>query len=238
MQNGISSGDSPTNLLLSALPKNDRRQLARFLEPMPLKPGQVLLEPGKIEFVYFPTSGVVAKVVQMKNGDRVGTAMIGREGVIPLCHFLRLDDTPFRAVVQNAGEAWRMRVKDFNAAAKPGELLHSNLLRFTAAFAAQVSLAAACGRLHKVQQQYCRWLLMTHNRVGADSFELTQDAIARMLGVRRVSVTAAARQLRKKGLIEYSRGKVRIVDRSGLERMSCECYRRIHATYNTILDCF
>src|SRR5690242_9430427 len=187
VQKRIRTADSSTNLLLSALPKKDRSELSRYLEPASLMPGQVLLEPGKIEFVYFPTSGVVAKVVQMKSGERVGTAMIGREGVIPLCHFLRLDDTPFRAVVQNAGEAWRMRVKDFNAAAKPGELLHSNLLRFTAAFAAQVSLAAACSRLHQVQQQYCRWLLMTHNRVGADTFELTQDAIAGMLGVRRVS---------------------------------------------------
>lgn len=232
------SANLSANWLLAALPEKDRRRLAKHLEVVPLLPGQVLLEPGRIDFVYFPVSGVVAKVVDMADGQQVGTSMIGSEGMIPLCYFLRLDDTPFRAVVQNAGSALRMATDDFNRVAQPGELLHSILLRFTAAFAAQVSLAAACSRLHHVQQQYCRWLLMTHNRVGADDFELTQDMVAGMLGVRRMSVTAAARQLLNKGLISYSRGKVKILDRPGLEQMSCECYRRIHATYRTILSCF
>jgi CRP-like cAMP-binding protein len=238
MPKGVRHVDSLENRLLSALPNTEYRRWRQHLQRVPLSPGQVLLGPGKIQHVYFPISGVAAEVVQLKSGGRIGAAMIGREGIVPLSCYLLLEDAPFRAVVQNAGEAWRMSAKDFRAMSKSGGLLHSNLLRFTAAFATQVSLAAACSRLHHVQQQYCRWLLMTHNRVGADEFALTQDAVAGMLGVRRVSVTAAARQLLKKGLIDYRRGKVRILNRPGLERMGCECYRRTYATYKTVLGGF
>jgi CRP-like cAMP-binding protein len=227
--------ESPANTLLTGLPSTDYRAIAERSERVRLLPGQVLLEPGKIGDVYFPLSGVIAKVVELTSGEQVEAGMIGNEGVIPLCYFLKLDDTPFRAVVQNAGEAFRMTTKDFNPVAKPGSLLHSRLLRFTAAFAAQISLAAACSRLHPVSQQYVRWLLMTHNRIGCDEFELTQDTVAGMLGVRRVSVTAVARQLLKQGLIDYRRGKVKILNRPGLDKMSCECYRRCNATYKAIL---
>ncbi|HUY88130.1 MAG TPA: Crp/Fnr family transcriptional regulator [Pirellulales bacterium] len=228
----------PMNRLLAALPEAEFRRLAKHLELVPLEPGQVLLEPGHFEFVYFPRSGVVAQLVEIAGCQQIGAALIGREGMIPLCLFLNLDDTPFRAVVQNAGEAWRMPAETFRRVARPGQLLHSVLLRFTAAFTAQVSLAAACSRVHQVQQQCSRWLLMTQDRVGADEFLLTQEAVAGMLGVRRMSVTAAARQLRKKGLIEYRRGKVRVLDRAGLEQASCECFRRINAVYKSILKSF
>ena len=238
LRKSVGKVERPENSLLAALPKKDYRRLAEHLELAPLTPGQVLLGTGRMEFVYFPVSGVVAKVVEVEDGQQVGAGLIGREGMIPLCCFLKLETTPFRAVVQNAGQAWRMRVKDFHAMVQPGELLHSNLLRFSAVFAAQVSFATACSRLHQVPQQYCRWLLMTHNRVGADEFELRQDTVAGMLGVRRMSVTAAARQLLDKGLIEYSRGKVRILNRRGLEQMSCECYRRTYAAYQTVMGCF
>lgn len=228
----------PANRLLAALPDAEFRRLAKHLEIVPLEPGQVLLEPGNIEFVYFPRSGVVAKLVEMAGCQQVGAGLIGREGMIPLCLFLNLDDTPFRAEVQNAGEAWRMPAETFRKVARRGQCLHSVLLRFTAAFAAQVSLAAACSRVHQVQQQYSRWLLMTQSRVGADEFLLTQETIAGMLGVRRMSVTAAARQLRKKGLIDYRRGKVRILDRGRLQKASCDCFRRINAVYKSILTSF
>ena len=238
MRKSVGKVEQPKNSLLATVSEKDYHRLAERLELAPLTPGQVLLGPGRMEFVYFPISGVVAKVVEVEDGQQIGAGLIGREGMIPICCFLKLEATPFRAVVQNAGQAWRMQVKDFNSLVQPGELLHSNLLRFSAVFAAQVSFAAACSRLHQVSQQYCRWLLMTHNRIRDDEFELRQDTVAGMLGVRRMSVTAAARQLLDKGLIEYSRGKVRILNRRGLEQMSCECYRRTYAAYQTVLGCF
>lgn len=229
------SVDPLANRLLAALPEAELRRVAKHLESVPLEPGQVLLAAGKMDFVYFPRSGVVAKLVEIANCQQVGAGLIGREGMIPLCLFLHLDNTPFRAEVQNAGEAWRMPAEAFKKVARPGQLLHSVLLRFTAAFAAQISLAGACSRVHQVPQQFSRWLLMTQNRVGVDEFLLTQETIAGMLGVRRMSITAAARELRKKGLIEYRRGNVRILDRAKLEQASCECYRRINAVYKSIL---
>jgi hypothetical protein len=236
MRVGLSDADSRTNRLLAALPEKDRRTIAKHLEAVALAPGQNLLDSGQGEFVYFPLSGAAAKFVEMANGHAIGAGIVGNEGVVPLWRFFsRSDETPFRVEMQNSGEALRMTCADFYALAKPGRPLHDLLLRFAAAFAGQVALGAACNRLHQVQEQYCRWLLMTRDRIGADEFELTQDAAARILGVRRMSVTAAARQLRKKGVVDYCRGRLVILDRPALERASCECYRRMTDIYQAIL---
>lgn len=201
-----------------------------------MAPGEILTAPGKFEFVYFPLSGSVAKLVEMASGFKTGAALIGREGVIPLwCFFSQLRETPYRVEVQNEGQALRMTADDFRTLTRQGEILHEATLSYQAAFTAQVLQATACNRIHNTLQQYCKWLLMTHDRVGADRFELRQDVVGRMLSVRRMSVSLAAGQLRKQGIIDYRRGNVRILDRMGLEQASCECYRRTRDTYEAIL---
>jgi CRP-like cAMP-binding protein len=206
------------------------------MELVALEPGQILLDRGKIDYVYFPISGVVTKVVRMAGGEQIEAGMIGNEGMVPLCLFLGLYSTPFQATVQNSGQALRLTAKAFNAHVQPGQLLHSVLLRFTAVFMAQLSLSAACKRLHPLRPQYCRLLLMTYDRVGASDFTLTQAAAAEMLGVRRMSITAAARQLHDEGVINYRRGKIEIVDMAGLKKAACECYGRIHEIGKTLLS--
>lgn len=224
------------NALLRALSDSDRRNIATKLEYVTLESGQVLFEPGRADFAYFLTSGAAAKLVEMANGLKAGAALIGNEGVVPLCCFFStLEATPYRVETQNAGEGFRMTAEDFAAESLPGRPLHAVMVRYQAVFAAQVLLATACNRLHQIQEQYSRWVLMTHDRMGSDEFTLTQDAIARILGVRRVSITAAARQLRKQGLIDYRRGTLKILDRAGLEKASCECYARANAVYQAIL---
>lgn len=223
------------NKLLRFLPAKEYDRLQPYLEEVPLKAGQILLDLGKVDYVYFPTGGVISKVVRMNNGDIAEAGMIGKEGMIPLCLFLGLDSTPFQATVQNSGQALRMTAKAFGDHVHAGHLLHSVLLRFAAAFMAQVSLSAACKSLHPLRSQYCRFLLMIHDRLGTDEFTLMQAAAAEMLGVRRMSITEVAGQLHKDGLINYSRGKIRIVDLVGLRKSCCECYGRIHEIYKALL---
>jgi CRP-like cAMP-binding protein len=228
--------DVPTaNKLLGLLPANEYDRLRTCIEPVVLEAGQVLLDRGKIDHVYFPISGVVTMFIRMADGDQIEAGMIGNEGMVPLCLFLGLNSTPFRAVVQNSGQALRIPAKTFDARVQAGYLFHSILLRFTATFMAQVSLSAACKRLHSLRAQYCRLLLMTHDRVRTSPFLLTQQAIAEMLGVRRMSVTAVANGLHDEGLIDYRRGRIRITDRVGLKKAACECYGRIRDVYKTLL---
>ncbi len=224
------------NKLIGILPASEVRWLVPLLEPVSLEVGQVLLDRGKIAWVFFPSSGVVTKIVQMENGAQMEAGMIGNEGMVPLCLFLKLDTTPFHAVVQNPGQALRMSAEKFKAHVQPGQMFHSILLRFAAAFMAQVSLSAACNRLHHLSKRYCRWLLMTHDRIGVDQFTLTQESMAGMLGVRRMSITPIARRFQRDGLIRYSRGKMAILDRKGLERAACECYGRMKSIYDTLLQ--
>lgn len=224
------------NKLLALLPVTELRRLAPHLELVTLDTGQLLLDLGMISHVYFPVSGVIAKVVRMDDGDGIEAGMIGKEGMVPLCLFLNLDSTPFRAVVQNPGAAWRIPADVFKTCVKPGQLLHLVLLRFTAAFMAQVSQSAGCNRLHPLSKRYCRWLLMTHDRLEADQFALKQEFAARQLGVRRMTITPVASKLQQAGLLRYSRGRITIVDRPGLESASCECYRRVQTVYDQLLE--
>lgn len=223
------------NQLLGVLPTREVRRLQPYLELIAVDPGQVLLGQGEISHVYFPTSAVIAKFVRMEDGDSIEAGIVGKEGMVPLCLFLELDSTPFDALVQNGGETLRMRAKAFHSLVRPGQLVHSVLLRFAAAFMAQVSQAAGCHRLHLLHKRYCRWLLMTHDRTGTDQFMLKQESAAAMLGVRRMSITPVAQKLEKAGLIHYSRGRVTILNRPGLEAASCECYSRITSYYDNLL---
>jgi CRP-like cAMP-binding protein len=222
------------NKLLALLPATEQRRLLPHVERVPLQAGEVLFEVGKIQHVYFPISGVTSKVVVMDDGDIMEAGMVGREGMVPLCLLLDLDSTPFRAVVQNAGEAWRMKASAFKELMAPGQLVHSSLLRFAAAFMAQVSQSAACNRLHPLEKRYCRWLLMTHDRLEGNRFILKQEFAAGMLGVRRMTITPVARKLQQAGLIRYSRARITILDRRGLEAVCCECYRRVQAVYEQL----
>ena len=226
------------NRLLAALLAKDQRRFEPYLEQIPLETGQVLFERGNISHVFFPISGVISKIVQMDDSNGIQAGMIGNEGMLPLCLFMELDNTPFRAVVQNPGQAWRMEAGAFKALVKPGSHFHSVLLRFAAAFVAQVSQSAGCNRLHPLEKRYVRWLLMTQDRLGSNELFLKQEFAAAMLGVRRMSITPVAKKLQQAGLIRYGRGRITILDRPGLEAASCECYRRVQSAYDSLLECF
>lgn len=228
------SGSAIANKLLALLPPSQLAELSRRLELVPLVPGAVLSQRGRIGHVYFPLSGLVTKVVTMADGKQIEAGMVGNEGMIPLCLFMGLDASPFEAEVQNAGEALQMTARAFQAAIRPGDLFHGILLKFAAAFLSQVSLSAACKHLHPLRMQFCRYLLMTHDRLENREFTLTQAAIAHMLGVRRMSVVGVARQLQEEGVIEYRRARIQILDLAGLKRLSCECYSREREVYRNL----
>lgn len=221
----------PENDLLRALPTRDARSLASRLERTPLTAGEILFDAGKIDAVFFPISGVISKIVRMDDGSRAEAGIVGREGMVPLCLFMHLNSSPFRGVVQNPGDALRMSAAAFNEFVLPGTALHGVVLRFAASFMAQLSQSAGCARLHSLEKRYCRWLLMTLDRVGASEFELKQDVAAAALGVRRMTITPVARKLQAAGLIRYRRGRIKILDRAGLEAVCCECYNRVRAIY-------
>lgn len=226
------------NRLLAALPAKEIRRLAPHLERVSLEAGEILFDQGRITHVFFPTSGVISKLVPMDNGDGTEAGMIGKEGMAPLCLFINLDPTPFRAVVQNSVEAWKIDAGAFKALVRPGHFIHSVLLRFTGAFLAQVSQSVACNRLHSLEKRYCRWLLMTQDRLESDDFFLKQEFAAEMLGVRRMSITPVAKRLQDAKLLRYRRGRITITDRQGLEGRSCQCYRRVKEVYDHLFNNF
>ena len=219
-------GRTPANRLLAALSPRVFDRLRPDFEPVPLRFRDVLQEPnGSIPYVYFPSSGVVSVVVAPDGrGGGVEVGLVGREGVIGLPVFLGADSTPARWVVQVPGEALRMAAEDFrvHVARRP---LHDLLLLYTNAFLVQVSQSVACNALHPVEERLCRWLLTVHTRVGSDQFPLTHHFLGSMLGVRRASVTEAARGLQEEGLIRYGRGRLEVLDRPGLESAACGCHR-------------
>ena len=226
------------NKLLAAIPAKDHRRFEPHLECVPLETGQILFERGEVPHVFFPISGVISKIVLMDDSDSNGiqAGMTGNEGMVPLCLFMELDKTPFRAAVQNPGQAWRMEAGAFKTLLKPGSHFHSVLLRFAAAFMAQVSQSAGCNLLHPLEKRYVRWLLMTQDRLGSNELVLKQEFAAAMLGVRRMSITPVAKKLQQAGLIRYSRGRITILDRPGLEAACCDCYRRVQSVYDSLRE--
>jgi CRP-like cAMP-binding protein len=201
---------------------------------MPL--GQVLYESGKTEhYVYFPTSAIVSLLYVMKNGDSAEIAVVGHEGIVGISLFMGGNSTPSRAVVQSAGKGFRLTApvmkKEFD---QSGPVMHL-LLRYTQALITQMAQTAVCNRHHSLDQQLCRWLLLSLDRLPGNELMMTQELIANMLGVRREGVTEAALKVQKAGLIRYARGRITVVDRTGLEERSCECYEVVRKEYERLL---
>jgi CRP-like cAMP-binding protein len=213
------------NYLLTALPTDVRDRLFPYLELVPLPLGKVLYESGDtLRHVYFPTDSIVSLLYVMESGSSAEISVVGNEGLIGVALFMGGESTPSRAIVQSAGSAYRLlgqRIKDeFN---RHGELLLL-MLRYTQSLLTQMAQTAVCNRHHSVDQQLCRWLLLSLDRLSSNELTMTQELIANMLGVRREGVTDAAGKLQKLGVIEYSRGHITVLDRPKLEQMCCECY--------------
>jgi CRP-like cAMP-binding protein len=213
------------NHLLAALPAADFDPLAAHLELVPMPLGTMLYEPGgQLQHAYFPTTAIVSLHYVMASGASAESAGVGHEGVVGVPLFMGGGSTPSSAVVQTAGHAYRLKgvllKREFDRAG----LMQRLLLRYTQALMTQVSQTAACIRHHSVEQQLCRWLLLTLDRMPSNELIMTQELVASMLGVRREGITEAAGKLRKDGIIHYRRGHISVLDRSGLELRVCECY--------------
>ena len=225
------------NHLLSALPDEVRRRLFPHLELVPLPLGKVLYESGDtLRYVYFPTDSIVSLLYVMENGASGEIAVVGNDGLVGIALFMGGESTPSRALVQSAGSAYRLmaqRLKD--EFERNGELLHL-LLRYTQALITQMSQTAVCNRHHAVDQQLCRWLLLSLDRLPGNRLDMTQELIANMLGVRREGVTDAAGKLQKLGVIEYHRGHITVLDRPRLETLSCECYAVVKKETDRLLE--
>ncbi|TMQ33061.1 MAG: Crp/Fnr family transcriptional regulator [Planctomycetota bacterium] len=223
------------NRLLDRLPDESKRLLPSW-ETIPLPQGYVLSkQDGPMSHVYFPTGGVCSVVSISERGKIIETATVGNEGMIGLPVLLGLDFSPITAISQVAGEALRMPAASFLEAMRPGGALDRLLRRYIAFVLRYLQQTIACNALHSVEERMCRWLLMTHDRVGQEEFILTQEFLAEMLGVRRQSVTVVAGTLQRAGLIAYRRGAMRIIDREGLEAASCECYEIAKTYYERIM---
>lgn len=213
------------NHLLAALPTAEFDVLAAHLELVPLPLGRMLYEPGgQLQHAYFPTTAIVSLHYVMESGASAETAGVGNEGVVGISLFMGGNTTSSSAVVQTAGHAYRLErhllLQEFNR----GGLLQRLLLRYTQALITQTAQTAACNRHHSVEQQLCRWLLLTLDRMPSNELVMTQELVASMLGVRREGVTEAAGDLQRAGLISYRRGHISVLDRVGLEKHACECY--------------
>ena len=224
------------NHLLDALPAPERARLFPHLELVQMPLGESVCEPGmKMNPVYFPTTTIVSLLYVMENGASAEIAVVGNEGIVGVSLFMGGETTTSRAVVQSAGYAYRLtaqHLKDAFFLAGPMQRL---LLRYTQALLTQMSQTAVCNRHHRLDQQLCRWLLLSLDRLDSNELTMTQELIANMLGVRREGVTEAAGDLQRDGLIHYSRGKITVVDRPGLEARVCECYQVVKAEFERLL---
>jgi CRP-like cAMP-binding protein len=216
----------PTNnLLLAALPAGDYERLLPHLEPAPLPLGEAIYESGdRIGHLFFPTAGIVSLLYVMENGSSAEIAVTGNEGVIGVSLFMGGGSTPSRAIVQSAGHAYRLGAEILKQEFERGGDLQHLLLRYTQALITQMAQTAVCNRHHSVEQQLCRWLLLSLDRLPSNELHMTQELIANMLGVRREGVTEAAGRLQDAGLIRYQRGQITVLDRPKLEQRVCECY--------------
>jgi len=227
---------SRKNQLLAALPDMEWHRWLPQLEPVDMPLGLVLYESGAtLSHVYFPTTAIVSLLYVMENGASAEIAVVGNEGIVGISLFMGGESTPSRAVVQSAGKGFRLKaqvVKDeFNRA---GPVLHL-LLRYTQALITQMAQTAVCNRHHSLDQQLCRWLLLSLDRLQDNELVMTQELIANMLGVRREGVTEAALKLQQDGLIRYARGRITVLDRPAIEKRTCECYAVVHKEYQRLL---
>ncbi len=232
----LTAPDPRQNRLLAALPDSEWQRWLPQLEFVELPLGRVLYESGAtLQHVYFPTTAIVSLLYVLENGASAEIAVVGNEGIVGVSLFMGGGSTPSRAVVQSAGQGYRLRsqaMKDeFDRA---GPVLHL-LLRYTQALITQMAQTAVCNRHHSLDQQLCRWLLLSLDRLQGSELVMTQELIANMLGVRREGVTESALSLQKAGLIRYARGRISVLDRPGLERRTCECYAVVRKEYDRLL---
>ena len=237
MSNSAPSQSPLENHLLAALPQDVYESLLPHLEPVSVSLGEVIYESGEqMKQVYFPTNSIVSLLYLMVNGATAEIGVVGFEGMLGVAIFLGGDTTPNRAVVQSAGNAYKMDVQALRDKFEIGGALQLLLLRYTQALITQISQTAVCNRLHSVEQQLCRWLLLSHDRLHSDKLIMTQDLISNMLGVRREGVTMAAQHLKDRGLISYVRGTITVRNRLGLEAAVCECYQVVKTEYDRLLN--
>ncbi|MDP2238534.1 MAG: Crp/Fnr family transcriptional regulator [Burkholderiales bacterium] len=226
MKTAIVVPDTPRqNHLLAALPEADYARLLPDLEPLPMPLGWALYESGdQMTHLYFPTTSIVSLLYVMEGGESAEIAITGNEGLIGISLFMGGESTPSRAVVQSAGSGYRLKAGILKKEFARGGALQFLALRFTQALITQMAQTAVCNRHHALDQQLCRWLLLSLDRLSCNELTMTQELIANMLGVRREGVTEAAHKLQADGLIRYSRGRITVLNRPELERRVCECY--------------
>src|SRR4051812_42564172 len=229
--------DTPKdNRLLAALPEEDYRALEPALEPVDLPLGTAVYESGGEQgYVYFPTSAIVSLLYVLADGASAENAVTRREGMVGIALFMGGETTPSRAVVPSAGHSYRLKARILKQHFEGGGPLQPLLLRFTQALIPQMTQTAVCNRHHTVDQQLCRWLLLSLDRLAGNELVMTHELIANMLGVRREGVTEAAGRLQAEGIIEYSRGRITILDRPHLEARVCECYAVVKKEYDRLL---
>jgi CRP-like cAMP-binding protein len=224
------------NLLLAALPATDRDRLREHLEVVELPLGNVLYESGGRQgFVYFPTSAIVSLLYVMENGASAEIAVVGFEGMVGVALFMGGETTPSRAVAQSGGHGFRLTGERLKEEFHRSGPLQDLLLRYSQALLTQMGQTAVCNRHHSVEQQFCRWLLLSLDRLPSNEVTMTQELIANMLGVRREGVTEAARKLQTADIIRYRRGRIEVIDRAGLEGRGCECYAVVKREYDRLL---
>lgn len=230
--------DEPlANRLLAALPKKEYQHLMSDLEQVTLTFGDVLYEPDSlIKHVYFPNNSIISLLSTVEARAMLEVGIVGNDGMAGLSVFMGVNKSRNRALVQGSGTAMRMKAAALRNEVSNGGALNNLLHRYTHSLLTQISQSAACNRFHLVNARLARWLLMTHDRVEGDEFYLTQEFLSHMLGVRREQVTLAASNLQKKRLISYSRGQIKILNRTSLEAVSCACYRVVKEEYDNFLN--
>jgi CRP-like cAMP-binding protein len=225
------------NLVLTAVPPDEYERLLPFLHPMSLEENQVLIEPYKpIRSVYFPYAGAIALVMPGEGAQYLEAGMVGNEGVAGVCLALGSDRAPMRALAQTRIHGLKMTAAAFRAEMNRNGALAAAARRYAQGYMVMLSQGLVCMRSHRIEQRCSRWLLMLHDRVGAESFQLTHQALAHMLGVRRATVSEVAERLQVRGLVRYQRGEMTIVDRVGLERGACECYQIVRSELTRLLS--
>ena len=227
------------NHLLNALLNNEYARLFTGLELVHMPLGEVLYESGgQLKNVYFPVTSIISLLFVMENGASAEIAVVGNEGILGISLLMGGETTPSRAIVQSEGYGYKLKAQllkdEFNRAGPVMRLL----LRYTQALITQMAQTAVCNRHHTVEQQLCRWLLLSLDRLTSDELVMTQELIANMLGVRREGVTEAAGKLQRAGLIEYNRGKIKVINRPGLEKRVCECYQVVKTEFDRLLPSF
>ena len=233
----MSSPHNPKqNHLLAALPAVDYSRLAPDLELIPMPLGWAVYESGsRLSYLYFPTTSIVSLLYVMANGASAEIAITGNEGLVGISLFMGGESTPSRAVVQSAGNAYRLRANILKREFALGGNLQHLSLRYTQALITQMAQTAVCNRHHALEQQLCRWLLLSLDRLSGNELTMTQELIANMLGVRREGVTEAAGKLQAAGLIQYGRGHIKVLDRARLEKRVCECYAVVKKEFERLL---